>query len=131
MRLVLNDASETDAFGASPMGYAIVETDGSIQANDALRVCEQSLGETGLYIQNNSFDELSMARRPALDLFLGTVPPARDCANCREATTCGGGYIPHRFSRERGFDNRSVWCADILKLFDHVRAFMYRHGEPR
>jgi sulfatase maturation enzyme AslB (radical SAM superfamily) len=38
--------------------------------------------------------------------------------------TCGGGYLPHRYSAARGFDNPSVWCADLLALFAHVRARM-------
>jgi uncharacterized protein len=38
-----------------------------------------------------------------------------------EQGTCGGGYLPHRYSRVRGFDNLSVWCADLLRLFAHIR----------
>ena len=33
----------------------------------------------------------------------------------------GGGHLPHRYSRANGFDNPSVWCADILKVIAHIR----------
>ena len=46
------------------------------------------------------------------------------CQTCPERDTCGGGYLPHRYSRQRGFDNPSVWCADLLKLFGHIRLRM-------
>jgi len=28
-------------------------------------------------------------------------------------SVCGGGFLPHRYKRENGFDNPSVWCEDI------------------
>jgi hypothetical protein len=32
--------------------------------------------------------------------------------------------LPHRYSRKRGFDNRTIWCADILKLFGRLRELL-------
>jgi uncharacterized protein len=50
------------------------------------------------------------------------MPLSQTCLNCIESETCAGGYLPHRYSAARGFDNPSVWCADLLKLFAHVRS---------
>jgi uncharacterized protein len=123
-RLIMGDSGATDAFGGGPMPYAIIETDGSIQANDALRVCDAGLNHTGLNITSHGFDDLRQASPLALALFAGTIPPPSACGTCPELRTCGGGYMPHRYSRQRTFDNPSVWCADILKLFRHMRAIV-------
>ena len=56
------------------------------------------------------------------DLHGPSLPAA--CRGCVERDTCGGGYLPHRYSRDRGFDNPSVWCADLLRLFGHIRGRM-------
>ena len=95
-RLIMGDSGATDAFGGGPMPYAIVETDGSIQANDALRVCAAALNHTGLNITSHGFDDLTQASPLARALFEGTIPPPETCSACPEVLTCGGGYMPHR-----------------------------------
>ena len=49
------------------------------------------------------------------------VPLCATCRSCPEITVCGGGYLPHRYSRMNGFDNPFIWCVDILKLIAHLR----------
>jgi uncharacterized protein len=49
------------------------------------------------------------------------MPLPQACKLCHERDTCSGGYLPHRYSDSRGFDNPSVWCADILKIFALIR----------
>jgi uncharacterized protein len=129
-KLILGDVGSTDAFGGGAMPYIVIETDGTIQANDALRVCEESLGETGLDIVRHDLDDLPRARPVARDLIAGAIPKPEACQACPEFRTCGGGYLPHRYSRERGFDNPSVWCADILKLFGHMRSVVAASQPP-
>lgn len=124
LRLALGDDCATDAFGGGPSPYLVIETDGSIQANDALRVCEEGLGDSGLNVLADGFDDLAQARPAPLQVFAGALPTPRGCAGCREETTCAGGYVPHRYSRARGFDNPSVWCADIQAIFSHARALL-------
>jgi uncharacterized protein len=38
------------------------------------------------------------------------------CRRCDLVRVCGGGYFPQRYSRENGFQNTSVYCADLMKL---------------
>ncbi|HEX3642550.1 MAG TPA: hypothetical protein VHV10_14765, partial [Ktedonobacteraceae bacterium] len=33
---------------------------------------------------------------------------------------CGGGYLPHRWSQEKRYDNPSVYCADLKEIFSHI-----------
>ncbi len=52
---------------------------------------------------------------------MGGLPLPVGCRACPELETCAGGHFPNRYSKARGFDNPSVWCADLLALFTHAR----------
>ena len=119
--MILGGESRIDMFGNRPLSFLFVETDGSIEGLDVLRVCKEGIAQTGLNVLTSDFREVagvSALHRAAV--FEG-VPLSAACASCPEGRTCGGGYLPHRYSAARGFDNPSVWCADLLKLFSHLR----------
>jgi uncharacterized protein len=40
---------------------------------------------------------------------------------------CGGGYLPHRFSKENGYDNPSVYCDDLYAAFEHIQSALESH----
>jgi uncharacterized protein len=119
--LVMGGAPRTDAFGGGAMPYVVIETDGAILANDALRSCAQGLDETGFNVVDHDLEALLGAPPLVRDLIAGAIPKPTACRSCPEFETCGGGYMPHRHSHARGFDNPSVWCADLLKLFAYAR----------
>jgi uncharacterized protein len=121
LRAFLGDEPGSDAFGNPLMNYLIVETDGSIEALDALRVCEDGIAQSGLNVLEHGFGDLAAGLplvHQAMHQGFALAPPCRACA---EREVCGGGHLPHRYSRARKFDNPSAWCADILKLFAHIR----------
>jgi uncharacterized protein len=120
-RLILGGDSELDLLGNQLLRFLFIETDGSIEGLDVLRQCQPGIGASGLNVLRDGFD--CVARTNALlraTVFTG-VPTPIGCASCQERDTCGGGYLPHRYSESRGFDNPSVWCADLLALFSHIR----------
>ena len=121
VRLILGGRSLHENYGNEPSHYAFVETDGAIEGLDVLRVCGEGMGRTGLDVLSSDFGELARSRSLAARIIMRGLPLPTGCASCVERATCAGGYAPHRFSRARGFDNRSVWCADILKVFAHAR----------
>jgi uncharacterized protein len=123
-RLILGGKSNIDIFGNRPLHFVFVETDGAIEGLDVLRVCREGITRTGLNVLADDFwaiAELSDLHRGAI--FDG-VPLPGACHGCPEQTTCSGGYLPHRYSSQRGFDNPSVWCVDMLKLFGRLRELL-------
>jgi uncharacterized protein len=40
---------------------------------------------------------------------------------------CGGGYLPHRFSKKNGYDNPSVYCDDLYETYEHVQSVLEEH----
>ena len=58
------------------------------------------------------------------------------CQRCPVVSSCGGGMYAHRYKSGSGFDNPSVYCADLLKLISHISARLphvagNRAGGPR
>lgn len=114
----------SDMFGNGRANYLVIDTDGSIQALDALKVCCEGAPESGLNLFDHGFDDLHMGS-PLLHRFVHEgFPLSAACNACPELSTCGGGYLPHRYSRANGFDNPSIWCKDLLKLFTYVRDYI-------
>jgi uncharacterized protein len=120
-RLILGAESDVDLLGNQPLRFLFVETDGEIQPLDVLRVCGPNFNGTPLNVSRDDFRAVAEGDPLLAQAVFGGLPLGSACAACSERETCAGGYLPHRFSRARGFDNPSVWCADLLALFQHMR----------
>jgi uncharacterized protein len=88
---------------------------------DALKTCESGLSESGLNVLTHGFDDLAEGLPLVHQVIHEGIPLSRQCRECSDCRFCGGGYLPHRFSRRNGFDNPSVWCEDIRVLLAHMR----------
>jgi uncharacterized protein len=124
IRALLGGEPLTDCIGNPLSGYLVIDTDGSIQLNDALKVCDEGISEGGLNIFEHSFDELRLAAPLFRHVVLDGVPLSATCQKCPERDVCAGGYLPHRYSRSNGFDNPSIWCRDLLTLIGHIRSYV-------
>lgn len=123
-RLILGGDSQIDSLGNRPLRFVFVETNGEIEGLDVLRICEEGLSATGLNVKESDFLDLTQTSTLHSRAIFDGMPLPDACHLCPERDTCGGGYLPHRYSHERGFNNPSIWCADLLKLFAHVRQRM-------
>lgn len=123
LRLLLGGSPLSDNLGASLGGqnYLIIETDGGIHGTDVLKICYEGASDTGLNVLENSFDELPKANPLVFEIIDRGIPLCETCLTCPEREVCRGGAMAHRYSRSNGFANPTVWCADMLKLIDHIR----------
>jgi uncharacterized protein len=121
IKRLLGGRGETDCFGNPLMSYLIVETDGAIEALDALRVCREGIARSNLNVLRDGFDDLGRGLPLVHQAVHQGFSLARACQTCEFRQVCGGGFLPHRYSRARAFDNPSVWCEDIKVLLDHIR----------
>jgi uncharacterized protein len=123
-RVIMGGKSCSEAIGNEPPGYVFIEPDGEMEGLDTIRACCDGLSRIKLNVRHADFFDLLRTETMHSQAIFEGMPLAQACRNCPEGETCGGGHLPHRYSRARGFDNPSVWCADLLKLFTHVRARM-------
>lgn len=106
------------------LGYAdaiVVETDGTIEADDTIKSTADGGARLGLNVFEHSFSHA--ANHP----LIRTVQSGRSgltgtCLECPVVNVCGGGHISHRYSTDRRFLNESVYCRALEQLILHIRA---------
>lgn len=110
-----------ESVGLSPYAAVVVDTDGSIEQVDTLKVAYHGAPATGLHVDTDAFDA-ALGHPGVAARQLGAAGLAAQCLDCRVRDVCGGGAYPHRYRPGTGFRNPSVYCADLLHLIGHVRA---------
>jgi uncharacterized protein len=118
--LLLGGNSDTESLGLLPVNLIIIETNGELEGVDTLKIAFEGAPALNKSVFDISFDEI--LKHPAiLTRMQGLKSLAPECQSCPVVDICGGGYIPHRYSQYRGFNNPSVYCHDIAKLILHIR----------
>ena len=123
-RIVMGGSSQIETIGNVPPEYVFIESDGELEGLDNLRACKDGLSQIDLNVRDAEFRDILQANNMHGTAIFEGMPLSKTCRACPECDTCGGGYLPHRYSSVNGFDNPSVWCADLLKLFTHIRLRM-------
>ncbi|MFI7041069.1 FxsB family cyclophane-forming radical SAM/SPASM peptide maturase [Microbispora rosea] len=119
IRTTHGGASLTEAIGLQPSTLIVIETDGSYELVDSLKVAHEGAPATGHHVATTSLDEV--AAHPGVRARQqGLRGVSAGCRRCPLVRSCGGGLYPHRY-RSGSFDNPSVYCADLFTLIGHVR----------
>ncbi|MDX2538408.1 MULTISPECIES: FxsB family cyclophane-forming radical SAM/SPASM peptide maturase [Streptomyces] len=118
---VLGDVVNAEGLGTEPVDLVVVETDGTMEHSDSLKVVAEGAPETGLDVFRHSFSdalgtEVLRRRQAGLDGL------SRTCRDCGLVQVCGGGLFTHRSHPSTGFVTPSVYCYDLWALIDHVRS---------
>jgi uncharacterized protein len=123
---LLANSSPTEGVGHKPIELCTVMTDGSVEAHDVLRIAGDGFTTTKFNIFENAIDEVrgeprwKAARDASINL-------SQKCQSCKFMNACGGGYLPHRFSKNNGYDNPSVYCDDLYSMFENMQAVLAGH----
>jgi uncharacterized protein len=119
LNALLGGASQSEAVGQSGPESLVIETDGSFEQTDALKVAFPGAAITGY----NVFDHTIEALTDDSEVFgsaTGFAALSADCQACPIVHACGGGLYPHRYSPAKAFANPSVYCADLMRLIGHI-----------
>ncbi|MFJ8847793.1 radical SAM/SPASM protein FxsBH, inactivated beta-hydroxylase extension form [Streptomyces cyaneofuscatus] len=111
--------SLTESLGLAPTDLVVVETDGQLEQVDSLKSAYEGAAATGFDVFTHSFDEV--AAHPGVRARqLGLAGVSETCRRCPVVRSCGGGLYTHRYRSPGGFDNPSVYCADLEALIRGV-----------
>lgn len=121
IRMLFGYPVSTDNIGGKPVGVIVIETDGGIEPTDAFKCCFDGSTKIGLNVHDHAFDML-YANPMVVELQHGAEALCATCQACDARDVCGGGYMPHRYSVGRLFQNPSVYCDDLYRLVSHIAA---------
>ena len=123
---LLGNNSPTEGVGYKPVELCTIMTDGSVEAHDVLRIAGDGVTQTTFNIFEHAIDEVRNERgwKAARD---ASINLCEKCRQCKFMNACGGGYLPHRFSRKNGYDNPSVYCDDLYAMFENMQSVLEGH----
>ena len=123
---LLGNNAPTEGVGYKPVELCTVMTDGSVEAHDVLRIAGDGFTHTRFNIFEHPIDEVRNEPRwkAARD---ASINLCETCRRCKFMNACGGGYLPHRFSKTNGYDNPSVYCGDLYSMFENMQSVLARH----
>lgn len=109
----------------------VLQSDGTVSVDDSLiptlewrhKFPSPHLSQTSMreFFSMPGFQEIAAARQK--------LAPA--CEACVWKKACYGGSLENRYSRERGFDNPSVYCDGLKSFYRHVADTLIDNGYPR
>jgi uncharacterized protein len=124
INVLLGGHSRLEGIGLCPAAMVVIETDGAIERSDTLASAFEGAAATGLHVSRDPFD--AALRSPDVRDGQGSrCGLSEQCRSCDVRAVCGGGLRAHRFRAggdENGFDNPSVYCADLYRLITYIRA---------
>jgi len=123
---LLANNSPTEGVGHKPIELCTVMTDGSVEAHDVLRIAGDGFTQTKFNLFEHAIDDVRNEPRwkAARD---ASINLSQKCRSCKFMNACGGGYLPHRFSRRNGYDNPSVYCDDLYSMFENMQSVLAGH----
>ena len=117
--LRLGGVSDNEALGLGSVELLVIETDGSIEAVDTLKMDYDGAPYLGLDVFRNTIDDAMIHPKITMRISAEAELSAQ-CSQCEIVRVCGGGYLPHRYSKNTLYRNPSVYCTDLKKLITHV-----------
>ncbi len=120
MQLALGGTSSAEMIGLSPTRIVVIETDGTIEQGDSLKIAFHGATRTGLNLADDPLDA-ALTLPGIVARQLGVRALGADCRTCSIQRVCGGGLYAHRYRPGSGFANPSVYCPDLMQLITHIQ----------
>lgn len=119
IRGLVGKLSLSDTIGLGPIETVTLMTDGSLEPLDVLRITGDGSTASKLNVRSDAIKDVrnDPVWRQA---FEASTQLCDTCMNCEYLDSCGGGHLAQRWSRERRYDNPSVYCESWKRIFGHI-----------
>jgi uncharacterized protein len=119
--LILGLEKNSENFGKGINDTLVIETDGSIQTVDTLRICGNGFTKTEFNVIKDELSAIYENSELARQYYNAHSNLCTTCKNCLLESICGGGYLGHRYSPKNQFNNPSIYCKEIVEIICHIQ----------
>ncbi|WP_163394048.1 radical SAM protein [Flavobacterium limi] len=119
--LILGLDKNSENFGKGVNDTLVIETNGSIETVDTLRICGNGFTKTEFNVDKDELNSIYEGSELAQKFYYGHDNLCEKCKNCALESICGGGYLGHRYSPKNQFDNPSIYCKEIIEIICHIQ----------
>jgi uncharacterized protein len=127
LSLLLGGYSYVTGYGVISPNAITVGSDGSLFPDDLLRSCKDyiepnmSIEDTSYAVFKDWIEETIQAKSKNY---------SQECLNCCWFKVCGGGHPLNRYSSENEFNNVSVYCEGLKKMYSECAKFLVEGRIP-
>lgn len=114
-----------EMYGKRQNKTLVIETNGNIETVDTLKICGNGFTNTNLNIFENELDDIYVENDLARKYYNSHFDLCEKCTMCPLEEICGGGFLGHRHSKAKGFDNPTIYCIDLAKLICYIQNKVY------
>lgn len=119
IKLLLGGRSDCDVVGRNSQHSIVLMPDGSLEANDALRVIGDGCTASNINVLTHDLGDV-INNDMWYEVYYRSHHLPVTCKKCYLVDRCGGGSIQSRWSNTKGFNNPSVYCRDYQQIFKHI-----------
>lgn len=109
-----------ESLGLEEVSLITVGVNGDFEQVDTMKSVFPGAHTMFMNVNHHSLDEV-LLHQNVLARQEGISGVAETCQRCELVSICGGGYYPHRYSEQNGFNNPSVYCVALTKLITHMQ----------
>lgn len=106
-----------------------VSSNGDLGPEDTLKILDPRFRSLGLSVMTNDLSELIESDVWQEQAEAATQRP-EGCKDCGWWKICKAGRPVNRYSKSRGFGNRSLYCNGLQDMYAEIGAFLVRNGTP-
>lgn len=117
--LLMGGRSFLGGYGPENSSALTILADGNIDGDDFLRPCGDEFIKLDVSVFNSTFANAIVINKLRC-IAMGAERLPDDCLDCAFRRTCCGGQITHRFSKERIFNNKTIYCEQLKHFYRMV-----------
>lgn len=118
--LIVGEDEGDQVLGKNINGVAVLETNGNLEVADFIRACYEGITRNDINIHTHAIGDVFKDR--LFDVYMNAHSMvSQKCLNCSVYDFCGGGFLGNRYSNDRGFDNPTIYCHDMIKVITYIQ----------